>query len=883
MLVHPIANKFAISRVQNNDARSKELLPQKTVNNMTLPSFADAKSLVNMSFKAKIHTYAGNGYLSDLKREICNGVNVNEPDSTGFTPLMEAGHWHRINTFNELLKQPDIDVNAQPEGKDTALIRVSRNGYDDMVKKLVERPEIDVNIQRKDDGETALIAACFTDQDKAVAELLKHPDIDISLKNKKGQDALFIALSVSNPKIAKMLKDYKRGVDRREGARVNNEVNTESVSDINARDENGNTPLMLACQEKNIKEVEELLQHPDIDVNAQSQQGNTALIYACRTGKTEIVENLINRPDIDVNIQDKQGNTALIWASFCGLSTVVEKILQHPDVDINIQDFGGTSALVWANRKNQPKIVKMIKNYQRGVDRREGVIQKSTVDVNEKDENGDTALIRACRDGKIEEVEKLLQHPDIDVNAQDRYESTALMHACENKREDIVTKLLEHPDININAQNIFGSTALNWACNELNNAKIVEKLLQHPDTDVNIQGFLGDTALITAAKTGATDSVEKLLQCPDVDVNLKTVEGDDALHFANSATAQLIRNYKPGVDKRKGVKPKQINMDKITSFTEVWSDKEKQDIEKLLEEKNYNALVKLLESKGQKLNKEYEKTRNQVNKIKEVTEKSVRKTETQKIRKEEQDAANKKLEVKYSELDKTKAEYNEKNAELDRLINNYDSMLSEAREQIREEEKIAAEEKVAERMAELDKEQADANRQTAEKMAELDKTKKEYEEKNKALDNLINNYQTMLADDIKDAKSGFRALYGVKPETFPEKMGFGEQLVYVVEILNKNKNKLTYFRDDSPEKITKTLQDDNGQISDEGLKFMDRMLQVCERSCSESDIISSISAVKDENGHIDMNKASYFIAKYAWGGSVSDIIRKVNQYGTENY
>ena len=719
--ISPIKN----NKFQSDNAKNNEI-SHKTVNNMTLPSFADAKSLANINFKAAIHDYAAEGNWKGVKKEL-QKVNVNAQDVQGKTALMLAITHNRMNVAKKLLQNPDIDVNAQDKIGYTALNWAAYTGSVDLIRMLINHPDINVNILSRT-GTTPLTLAAMGYHVDAVAEILRHPNVNVNLNhipNAATHDANIIR---------HMIKAYVPGVDNRINIKQGQSQiqASQNVSDINAQDYLGNTVLIKACRESKIDEVEKLLQNPDIDVNAQDKIGYTALNWAAYTGSVDLIRMLINHPDINVNVQNRFNETALMCASAIDNADIVEKLLQHPDIDVNVKNKKGNTALIWASYRGGAKV-----------------------------------------------VEKLLQNPDIDVNVQGQDGHNALMHASANGDKEIVEKLVKHPNIDVNAQDDFGNTALMQAC------------------------YFKDES-----------TVEVLLRHPGVDINLKDSYGKVALDYANDEIAQMIKDYVPGIDRRKDIIPKQIDIEKLTSFKEIWSDKEKQNITKMVENKDYDGLVTVFESKGKSLNKEYENFRNQMSQIKEAAEKSARKTETEKIR---------------------------------------------------EEEKIAAEEKVAD------------------KIAELDKSKAEYEEKNKALDNLINDYQAMLSDDIEDAKSGIRTLYGIKSNELPEKMDLGEQMIYVIDIMSNNRNKLSNMNSDSPEKITKALQDNNGQISADGLKFLERVIKVSDRSCSEDDLISSINAVKDKSRHIDMKKVSYFIANLSWGQSrISDVIQKVEQYDSKN-
>ena len=212
-------------------------------------------------------------------------------------------------------------------------------------------------------------------------------------------------------------------------------------------------------------------------------------------------------------------------------------------------------------------------------------------------------------------------------------------------------------------------------------------------------------------------------------------------------------------------------------------------------------------------------------------------------------------------------------------------------EKIREEEKEKAQQSVQDKIAELDEDKKaeeillDAKKQALdEEKAELDKEKAEYEKQNEVLKNLEQNYQANLADDIayerETLESGFRTLYGIKPEEMPENATLGEQMVYVMDILLSRRQKLAGTDGDTPERITKALQDKNGKISKDGLKFLERVIDTNDGQCKEKDVIDAIESVKDDHGLLNMGAVTFFISSLAWAGnSIRSVIEKVGKYG----
>ena len=159
----------------------------------------------------------------------------------------------------------------------TALMHACENGYLEMTSLLLERKEIDVNIQ-SDHGHTALIRASRNGHVEIVELLLQQNSINLKLFNK-----------------------YK------------------------------NTALIRACRNGHFKIVELLLRHGDTEcLNFKDFEGCTALMHSCELGYTPIVELLLAQPRIDVNAADYGGNTALIKAAFSDKYAIVQMILESP-------------------------------------------------------------------------------------------------------------------------------------------------------------------------------------------------------------------------------------------------------------------------------------------------------------------------------------------------------------------------------------------------------------------------------------------------------------------------------------------------------------------------------------------------------------------------
>jgi len=155
---------------------------------------------------------------------------------------------------------------------------------------------------------------------------------------------------------------------------------------INARNDEGKTPLYLASQGPNydrnanmtlsldpLPNVVRLLLKHDADMNARENVGSTPLHVAARNGRVEIVrvllENVANRGGEDdhrktaiqvvsdyVNDRNAEGKTPLYLASQKGRVEIVHVLLEHGAI-VGAKDNGGVTALQVASNDMIKKLL----------------------------------------------------------------------------------------------------------------------------------------------------------------------------------------------------------------------------------------------------------------------------------------------------------------------------------------------------------------------------------------------------------------------------------------------------------------------------------------------------------------------------------------------
>lgn len=136
------------------------------------------------------------------------------------------------------------------------------------------------------------------------------------------------------------------------------ELMTTDPDIINQTNENGFSPLILACYRGNEAVAKFLIDHVK-DLNYKSKEG-TALAGLSVKYNKQLASYLLQK-NADPNIADATGATPLSWAVKFGNREMVEMLLSHK-ADKTIKDAQGMTPFEYALQTNNKEIINLLKN-----------------------------------------------------------------------------------------------------------------------------------------------------------------------------------------------------------------------------------------------------------------------------------------------------------------------------------------------------------------------------------------------------------------------------------------------------------------------------------------------------------------------------------------
>jgi ankyrin repeat protein len=280
---------------------------------------------------------------------------------------------------------------------------------------------------------------------------------------------------------------------------------------VNAKNENGRTPLHLACRGAYPEVVKYLVAH-GADVNARDDYQSTPLHFAAYRNLTESM-NVLLEGKADANLQDHSKATPLHYAAMADQTAAVEVLiaagakLEIPD------DYGRTPLMLCARERGGPQTI--------------NIVLEAGADVTATDRYGDDALELAAWRGK-EEVVNLLLDAGAKVPGSGPDSQELFRHAADNGLERLFNALVAaggEPDFKLAA----GGTLVHSAAAG-GSLQILQGLAAR-GLDLEARDDYGWTPLHYAARDGRVECV-RWLCAKKVPIDARSLMGQTPYNVA---------------------------------------------------------------------------------------------------------------------------------------------------------------------------------------------------------------------------------------------------------------------------------------------------------------------------------------------------------------
>ena len=492
-------------------------------NNVQFSYFQTAVSERNVNYRfgdgqTPLHIASIKHHKSIARYLLANGAVTSAQDITGATPLHEAVRYGDIDIAKALLES-GADVNAEDNlGKTPVMLVIPEDKREAMYRILIAHK---ADTTKKDAyGDTVLHTATMTSLSPVILELLVASGADVNARNKDGVSPLLIAVQKRNFVHVKFYAD--RGAD------------------INSADKAGDTPLTLA-----FKDGQAMLEMLVNRTNAFSHDsnGNTPLHTAIIVGaQIEQIRYLVSLTD-DINARNKDGNNALYLAVERNNKKIGELLLAK-NADIFSTNNANDSPLHLALKKGGDTQGWLITS--RTISATDGSgntalhyavewgLKKAALSLIEKganpeakNANGETPLFSAAKTNDPA-MTALIVKGGSSIKARDNFGSSPL-HTAVRWDADASVRELVQLGIDVNAQNVAGKSALSEAV--LAGKLSTAKLLIDSGADINASDNTGRTILMDAIRSRNADVIAMLLS-NKANPQIQEINGRNAYHEA---------------------------------------------------------------------------------------------------------------------------------------------------------------------------------------------------------------------------------------------------------------------------------------------------------------------------------------------------------------
>ena len=455
---------------------------------------------MNFTFELALLTSVrvGNNEAVEFLLQLKEG-NVNIRNNKGWTALMIASALNYISIIHML-----IQANANPHLKlsdgSNAVMIASCNGNYEIVELLINEG-VDYVTQQADGWNNFMLAS--QNGHTKIVELLLEKKVDPYVQKNNGWNALMLACHNGHTEIVENMLNSKKQVVIKKN--------------INAKNENGSTALMIACNtEKEHSEIVQLLLDAGADPHVKINNGKTALASAMNLGHKIIVRKLLKSGAATTDVISIELNEAGVSIEISIIQLCVGKLMKESHL-IKFVQLHPTLATIFADdlEITVEQFVEEVKQFISKTNEADMLeILSLLLQATPQCEDDPTSLILASTFGNVQAVDMLLKagyNPITSLSSSKYFQA--------------ISTIMQPASIYKEAMKI-SCPSLVIACIE-GHLELVKSLLRKIH-DTNHQQETGETFLMFACDH--KDIVQTLLQNGG-DPNICDDDGDNVLHY----------------------------------------------------------------------------------------------------------------------------------------------------------------------------------------------------------------------------------------------------------------------------------------------------------------------------------------------------------------
>ena len=381
----------------------------RTLGSFSILFFSHTQNIMG----SELNIAAEIGDTTKVKNLLKKGVNINERDRFGRTPLIYAA----LNGHDRIIKmllEFHADIHAKDHFDQTAFIAAVNGGHVNSAEILLKNG---ANSSAPNGEGVPPILIALGREDFEMVDLLLKYGIEINSIDERGRTVLQRIIESNDAELVQTV--LRRGVDERYIVHLAAGVGDTTLLktllknkiDINKRDALGKTPLLFALLYDRTQCAKMLLdQSADFslsEINIIYENERTVLQKIIESNDAELVQTVLRR-----GVDERY---ILHLAAGVGDTTLL-KILLKNKIDINKRDALGRTPLLFALLYDRTQCAKMLLDH--GADY-----------FSLANNQGKTLLMVAAERRNIEGL-KLLLHAGANVFAKDNRGWTALTHAA---------------------------------------------------------------------------------------------------------------------------------------------------------------------------------------------------------------------------------------------------------------------------------------------------------------------------------------------------------------------------------------------------------------------------------------------------------------------